>query len=106
VASESQACWEQLLTDWSADTSVDGRYPVGCYRKAITQLPEDLRAYSSAAGDIETALQKQFAATSTQKASTRADMGGGLPIDALALVLAAIVVLAAASAGARARRRS
>ena len=38
-----------------------GVYPLHCYRDAIRNLPEDLRDYSSAADDIQAALQAQIA---------------------------------------------
>jgi hypothetical protein len=49
-------CWRQVIADWSKDGRIDGTYAVTCYRAAVKQLPEDLRAYSSAPDDIDRAL--------------------------------------------------
>src|SRR6266566_3438772 len=53
-------CWKQVLNDWSKGRAI-GVYPLHCYRDAIRNLPEDLRDYSSAADDINAALQAQIA---------------------------------------------
>jgi hypothetical protein len=53
-------CWQQVLNDWSNGRAI-GVYPLHCYRDAIKNLPEDLRDYSSAADDIQAALQAQIA---------------------------------------------
>ncbi len=53
-------CWKQVLNDWSQGRAI-GVYPLHCYRDAIRNLPEDLRDYSSAADDINAALQAQIA---------------------------------------------
>ena len=37
-ASASQACWQQVLSDWSGDNRVDGAYPAACYRQAIREV--------------------------------------------------------------------
>jgi len=52
-------CWKQVLNDWSNGRTI-GVYPLHCYRDAIRNLPEDLRDYSSAADDIQAALQAQI----------------------------------------------
>jgi len=53
-------CWKQVLNDRSQGRAI-GVYPLHCYRDAIRNLPEDLRDYSSAADDINAALQAQIA---------------------------------------------
>jgi hypothetical protein len=53
-------CWKKVLNDWSNNRAI-GVYPLHCYRDAIRNLPEDLRDYSSAADDINAALQAQIA---------------------------------------------
>jgi hypothetical protein len=53
-------CWKLVLNDWSKGHAI-GVYPLHCYRDAIRNLPEDLRDYSSAADDINAALQAQIA---------------------------------------------
>ena len=46
-ASAAVPCWKRLLNDWY-DGRIDNAYPVSCYRAAIRNLPEDVKAYSSA----------------------------------------------------------
>jgi hypothetical protein len=65
--SSSSACAERVLSDWS-DGRIDGAYASDCYLAALQILPEDVRAYSSAADDISRALQ----ARTSQSASTGA----------------------------------
>lgn len=60
TAAAKTPCWEQVLNDWSNNRPI-GVYPLHCYRDAIRNLPEDLRDYSSAADDIQAALQAQLA---------------------------------------------
>lgn len=90
-AGAAASCSERIVDDWAADTQVDGAYPRACYRRAIENLPEDLRAYSSAAADIQRALQAKLAsspATGTAAASSSAESGQ----DAHALLRALILV--------------
>jgi hypothetical protein len=59
TAAAKTPCWKQVLNDWSNARTI-GVYPLHCYRDAIKNLPEDLRDYSSAADDIQAALQAQL----------------------------------------------
>jgi len=59
-AAAATPCWKKVLNDWSKGRAI-GVYPLHCYRDAIKNLPEDLRDYSSAADDINAALQAQIA---------------------------------------------
>ena len=61
------SCGERVVTDWS-DGRIDGIYPLHCYQSALHDLPEDVRAYSSAADDITRALEQRIR---TALASTR-----------------------------------
>lgn len=54
------ACWHSVLQDWSADGRIDRAYAFTCYTRAVQHLPEDLKAYSSAATDIESAQQRRI----------------------------------------------
>jgi len=45
------ACADAVLDDWTKGT-LGSRYSPDCYEAAIDALPEDLRAYTSAADDI------------------------------------------------------
>ena len=51
-----RACGQVVLTDW-ADGRIDKTYPGPCYVAAIEDLPEDVRAYTSAKDDISRELQ-------------------------------------------------
>jgi hypothetical protein len=113
-AGASQACWQQLLSDWSGDNRVGGAYPAGCYRQAIRRLPNDLIAYSSAASDIGAALQRQFVLASTADRSAaaaaervRSHDSSRLPSFPPALLFVAGLILTSSIALAlRARRRN
>ena len=64
-ATAATPCWKKVLNDWSNGRAI-GSYPLHCYRDAISHLPEDLRDYSSAADDINAAMQAQIAKRSTR----------------------------------------
>src|SRR5690242_12000639 len=53
-------CVPRLMQDWR-DGSIDGSYPLPCYQAAITDLPTDLREYSSAEDDIRQARARRIA---------------------------------------------
>jgi hypothetical protein len=59
MASAATPCWKRLINDWY-DGRIDQAYPVRCYRQAIKNLPEDVKAYSSAREDIQRALLAAF----------------------------------------------
>ena len=56
---DDRACAAAVLDDWGENGQVDERYDDGCYLAAIDTLPEDVRAYTSAADDILRALHAQ-----------------------------------------------
>jgi hypothetical protein len=92
------ACWERVVSDWSADNRISGTYGIGCYREALAKLPEDLRTYSSAPDDIRRGLQKQVArAAVAAQPSARSGRGSnrGRTLVVVALVLGAAVAIAA-----------
>jgi hypothetical protein len=64
-AAAATPCWKKVLNDWSNGRAI-GSYPLHCYRDAISHLPEDLRDYSSAADDINAAMQAQIAKRNTR----------------------------------------
>jgi hypothetical protein len=47
----TSACAEAVLDDWARGT-LDSSHAPECYEEAIDALPEDLRAYTTAADDI------------------------------------------------------
>lgn len=69
-------CAQQIIDDWWADADIDGVYPVHCYREAIDALPEDLAAYSSAADDIQRALDALLRGETAPGETTPTDGGG------------------------------
>ena len=48
-------CGQVILAD-ARDGRVDRVYPISCYRRALETLPEDVRVYGTAEGDIQRAL--------------------------------------------------
>ncbi len=76
-AAAAGSCAEQIIDDWADDATIDGTYPIPCYREAIAALPEDLRAYSSAADDIQRALQARLRAEEDGGGGGSAGAGGG-----------------------------
>jgi hypothetical protein len=71
TAADRPACAEAVLDDWTRGT-LDSHYSPECYQAAIDALPEDLRAYTTAADDIRRAA---IAATRAVNASA----AGGEP---------------------------
>lgn len=55
-----RACGKAVLADW-ADGRIDETYPGPCYLAAIDDLPEDVRAYTTARDDISRALHSRRA---------------------------------------------
>lgn len=64
---QAAPCWEQVVEDWADNSRVDKRYPVHCYRDALRNLPEDMRAYSSAPDDIARAMRAEIARQSREQ---------------------------------------
>ena len=62
------ACWKVLLNDWY-DGTISGKYPIGCYRDAISRIRAnpDLSGYTSAVEDITRAMQKRIAEIAAAK---------------------------------------
>ena len=98
------SCWEQVISDWSAHNQIKGSYSAGCYRQALSRLPEDLRTYSSAPEDIRQALQtrltKSPVVAAPKAANTAANTDGGnnnrqlLLFGAILVAVVAIAVVA------------
>ena len=78
TAAAKTPCWKQVLNDWSNGRPI-GVYPLHCYRDAIRNLPEDLRDYSSAADDIQAALQAQIGKRTDRSLQGLGGNGGGGP---------------------------
>ena len=96
------SCSTALLQDWR-DGRIDGTYPVACYRTALSQLPEDLRIYSSAESDIKRALLARSQATLDAPAKaqkpTPAAGGGDHGVSPLLVLAIAGAILALTGSG-------
>jgi cobalamin biosynthesis Mg chelatase CobN len=68
-------CWKLLLNDWY-DGKISKVYPIPCYHQAIAHLPTDIKVYSSAADDINRALQAAIASKKHTK-TTATPVGTG-----------------------------
>lgn len=91
----STSCASRLLVDWH-DGRIDGTYAVPCYRQALASLPEDVRVYSTASGDIARALQARLERVSARTGSPARD-GGDSDSPLLVLAICAAVLVAAGS---------
>jgi hypothetical protein len=67
---QAAPCWEAVVEDWYDNSRVDRTYPIHCYREALRNLPEDMRAYSSAPEDIARAMRQAIARQNQQSGST------------------------------------
>lgn len=74
-------CWQKVIEDWHENSRVDNRYPIHCYRQALANLPEDMRAYSSAPDDISRAMRAELARqnTSGENGQTSTEAAGTPP---------------------------
>ena len=96
------SCSSALLQDWR-DGRIGGTYPVACYRTALSQLPEDLRIYSSAESDIKRALlarsQATLAAPAKAQKPTPAAGGGDHGVSPFLVLAIAGAILALTGSG-------
>ena len=101
------ACADAVLHDWTKGTLGSG-YAPECYEAAIDALPEDLRAYTSAADDITRAA---ISASRNAKASRQlADVPvendpSAFPTEVGVLVGLLVVIASCGVAAALVRRR-
>jgi len=106
-AAARPACADAVLHDWTKGTLGSG-YAPECYEAAIDALPEDLRAYTSAADDITRAA---ISAGRNAKASRQlADVPvendpSAFPTEVAALVGLLVVTASCGAAAALVRRR-
>jgi hypothetical protein len=102
VASASRpACAEAVLDDWTRGT-LHSQYSPECYEAAIDALPEDLRAYTTAADDIRraeiTASRAANASASAGDLSSRrlvSESAAGDPLRAFPTEVAVLAVIIA-----------
>jgi hypothetical protein len=100
TAGAAQSCGSRVVADWR-DGRIDGTYPVACYRQALADLPEDLRVYSSAQGDITRALQGQIRTTAAPRAHSGGNANGVSPLLVLAITAAFLVAAGSLAAAVR-----
>jgi hypothetical protein len=90
ATASAASCADQVVADWYDNGRVDGSYELHCYRDAIKELPEDIKAYSSAKDDINRALaartreqanEGQGAPPTTTPAQTTPEPGETAPVD-------------------------
>jgi hypothetical protein len=74
---QAAPCWEAVVEDWFDNSRVDRTYPIHCYREALRNLPEDMRAYSSAPEDITRAMRQAIARQNQSGTTTTAGNGDG-----------------------------
>jgi hypothetical protein len=55
TATAATPCWKGVVDAWFAGR-LTASYAPSCYRDALSHLPEDARAYTTASGDIQRAL--------------------------------------------------
>jgi hypothetical protein len=97
-AQAAPACADAIIEEW-ANGALSSPYPLDCYDAAIDALPEDLRAYTTAADDISRAAVAASRADvpARQLASTPAAAESSRAFPLTVALLAAFVVLLAAS---------
>jgi len=106
-AAARPACADEILEDWT-NGALQSSYPADCYDAAIDALPEDLRAYTSAADDISRAAVEASRDTPTRQLAS-APAGDtttvrAFPVEIVFLV-ALVMALTAAGLGAALLRR-
>jgi hypothetical protein len=105
-AAARTACAEAVLQDWAKGTLGSG-YAPECYEAAIDALPEDLRAYTSAADDITRAAisaGRQANATRQLADVPTQDDPSAFPTEVVVLVGVLLLTAVAGLAAALARR--
>jgi hypothetical protein len=55
-AAAATPCWEKVVQDWYDDSTIDGTYQRHCYTAALSNVGEDVKAYSSFEEDVKAAL--------------------------------------------------
>jgi hypothetical protein len=109
AAAAGGSCERAVVLDWKQDGRVDGVYPLGCYRRALAQLPADVRDYSDAPTEIERALaiasNHSHRAAQAGDAARASDEAPPLVLIAVGALAVLVAALAAAALLTRPRRR-
>jgi hypothetical protein len=110
AAAAATPCWKSVITDWSHDQKIDGRYSATCVRQAMQNAPTDLKIYSTIEDDLQAALQKRSVRRLSGVHPAAASIvapGSSSALSPLVIVLAGLgglVVIAAAIASVRRHR--
>jgi len=112
AAAAPSACAEAVLQDWTR-AALGSSYAPECYEQALDALPEDLRAYTTAADDITRAAiaagRTGTTAVASRQLSGEAPVDdpqlGAFPVQVVVLGVVLAAVLAGGGAAALARRR-
>jgi hypothetical protein len=79
-AAAKTSCARQMIEDWSdEDRRITQTYPLHCYREAIAEVPEDLRAYTGIVDDI---LSARNTAARNRTLQSRSDPPPATPANA------------------------
>ena len=107
-ATAAMPCWKAVIADWSSDGSINGTYPVTCYRHAMQNAPTDLKVYSTLEDDLQSALRqrtaRRLAGAHVEPVSLGTSGGSSLSL-LVALVAGAGALVAVGSVGAAVVRR-
>jgi hypothetical protein len=97
TASAGSACADAVLEEWTEGT-LGSTYSPDCYEAAIDALPEDLRAYTTAADDISrAAITASRKAPARELTSSTAEPASVRSLPQAVIVLAVAVGLLAAT---------
>jgi hypothetical protein len=69
-AAPVKGCAAKVLREWRSG-AISMNYAPSCYRTALTNLPEDIRIYSSAQEDISRALHARLTALASNRKGDR-----------------------------------
>jgi hypothetical protein len=96
TAQSMSGCGSRVVSDWR-DGRFDHHYPLACYREALTGLPEDLRLYSSAEGDIARELQQRVRVERVAAKTAAKKSGSDSHISPYVVALISLVLVVGAS---------
>jgi len=100
-AAANTPCWKTVISDWSADSSLDGHYSTACLRQAMQNAPADLQIYSTIEDDLQAALRTRSARSLSGVHVSAASLDApsrSSSISPLVIVLGGLGILVAGSA--------
>jgi hypothetical protein len=96
TAQSMSGCGSRVVADWR-DGRFDHHYRLSCYREALTGLPEDLRLYSSAEGDIARELQQRVRVERVAAKTAAEKSGSDSHVSPYVVALISLVLVVGAS---------